>query len=69
MVSGVCGCQTTNRLVPAPSTNLVKANVSKSSLSVSEAKKASIRSSAHIKSFKTDAERIDYKATRALELL
>jgi len=40
-----------------------------SSIHIRESQAASERSSAHIKVFKSDAERIDYKASRALRIL
>jgi len=65
---GLGGCATTNS-VNAPSTASVKSKIVEAQGSVKNAKAASNRSSKLIHSFKTDAERIDYKATKALELL
>jgi outer membrane murein-binding lipoprotein Lpp len=60
-VLSLSGC-VSNEKVIAPSVGIVKSKVN-------EGIEASKRSSVHIKSFRNDAERIDYKATRALELL
>jgi len=65
----VGGCETTKTNIQAPSTASVEAKITRASGSVSEAEASSRKSSEHIKSFKTSAERIEYKATRALEFL
>jgi len=46
-----------------------RTSVTQAADATAEASKASQRSSEHIKAFKTDAERIDYKAGRALRIL
>ncbi len=55
------GCATAHK-VPVPSVFPVKSKIQ-------QASNASARSSEEIKKFKSKAEQIDYKATKALEIL
>jgi len=62
------GCKTTEP-TDAPVTARARSLAGDASAATSEATKASQRSSTHIHEFRSDAERIDYKASRALEIL
>jgi len=50
-------------------TTPARTSVNQAADATQEASKASQRSSEHIKAFRSDAERIDYKASRALRIL
>jgi hypothetical protein len=54
---------------PAPSVAGVKSSITEARSATREAQEASLRSSGHIRELKSNAERIDYKSGRALELL
>ncbi len=62
----LAGCTHPQR---APITSGARTSVTEAATATGEAQRASERSIQHIRAFKNDAERIDFKAGRALRIL
>jgi uncharacterized lipoprotein YajG len=60
-----CATPATHSTATAP----LRSSVTQAATATAEATKASQRSSVHIREFRSDAEKIDYKASRALRIL
>jgi curli biogenesis system outer membrane secretion channel CsgG len=65
----LCACKTIEKPSHLAVTASAQTSVTRAATASHEAQAASERSSVHIRAFKTDAERIDYKAGRALRIL